>query len=399
MALEKRDATQLVTFSPAPPKYAWPVNFGGSTNAQQTWVGAGKAGTLYGYAQVNTSAWALQPGGNQPALQTGDKFQLYTTTGGGTFPHLASQSSGAPDLFDTYDLLANNGTFSSIQLKESTVFTVAGVITNPVGTTSTVFFTPVPSSGSPLTTDGLVSLPKPMDPRWLGEVGHVTQLNCSWTYPGGPDQLSCLLAVPPNFRTSATNPGRVIQAYRGGSCIWEGIMAEPVPTSTGWEITANGNAQVGANYTAFFSKWTADDPINRAISRGLRWNNPGIGKPNGIYLGPVQDSGSLNIADFLNLLCTGGSLAWNLTPPAFSTLPCGPWNLSVSPLPVGANGAINQAPALILASNAPVARTVNTLVNTLIIRYQATADKAATSTKPAQSATYATVIVDVPQLV
>jgi hypothetical protein len=402
MSLEYRDATQLVTFDPPEPAYAWPVDFGGTTNAQQTWAGAGQAGTTYAYAEVNTSAWALQRGNNQPALSVGDKFQLYTTVGEGgePFPQIPPYSSGALDLFLVSDLIANVGNYAKVTLKEPTVFTVQGVTYNASGSTSTLYFTPVPTSGNPAGTDGVVSLARPRNPRWVGSIGHVNALNYTYSYPGGPDQMTFTVAVPPYYNDIALNLGRYIQAYRGGACVWEGQLTAPSATPTGWNITANGCGTYGNNYCAFYSSWNADSPVNEAISRGMRWSNPGIGSPPGIYLGPVQDNGSIMVSDFMSLITTGGSLYWILTPPAISTIPAGPWKLTVGELPIDQNtGNVTQTPTLTVVSTNPMSRTTSGNYNTIIIRYMVSQDKDSTATTAAASASYNQVFADVPQSV
>src|SRR5258707_1725812 len=75
--------------------------------------------------------------------------------------------------------------------------------------------------------------PDGTQPRHLGALGHVSALTYSWSNPGGPDQLSCTLQVPPDQRTDATNPGRICDVIRGGRVIWTGKLMEPAPPSAG----------------------------------------------------------------------------------------------------------------------------------------------------------------------
>jgi hypothetical protein len=282
--------------------------------------------------------------------------------------------------------LWNSGT-----LKESTVFTVAFAGLQGFGFTN-VFFAPVPQS-APQAGDVATSLPRPVSARWLGSIGHVTSLVRSYSCPGGPDTMSLLLQLPADYRTDALNPGRVVQVWRGGSCVWEGKLDEPAPTPTGWTVTAHGAGTYGTDFTAVYATWTADDPVNRAITRGLRWTNPGIGKPSGIYLSQVQDSGSVTVTEFLNLLITGGGLIWQLVPGNASTLPAAPWILQVVPFAQDANGNPTRRPDRILISNTPVARTITADINVLQLRYQATADIPATAKKKAVAATFNTTSV------
>lgn len=338
------------------------MNTYATTDVQQSWAGAGQAGTRYAAAQVNTSAWAVTRGSNQPAMQAGDKFQIWYTPGGSAFPSLQPWDTNAIDLFKVNQLTANDGTYPTVTLTDPTVYTVQGLTYNAEGTTSTLYFTPVPTY-SLNNSYGVVSLPRPTQPRYIGQIGHVNGLTYSYVYPGGCDQMTFNLAVEPDYRTDALNPGRIIQAFRGGSCVWEGELTEPVPTATGWQVTANGNSTYGTNYLAYYGTWNADDPVNKAINRGMRWVNPGIGSPSGIYLGPVQDPGSLAISDFMSLLTTGGALVWNLVPPAFSTIPAGPWVLQFSSSPMDLTGVVTSPATLLLASTTPVARTIQGTYN------------------------------------
>src|SRR5262245_32144136 len=115
-------------------------------------------------------------------------------------------------------------------------------------------------------------------PRHLGQIGHVNRLVYGYVNPGGCDQMTCLLQAPTDIRTEALNPGRIVQIDRGGQCVWDGKLMEPTPTAEGWEISAIGTGQAGADYMGYYTQtWgtSENEPINRAIARGLRWTNPG----------------------------------------------------------------------------------------------------------------------------
>ncbi len=284
--------------------------------------------------------------------------------------------------------------------------------------------------------DGIITIPRPFNPRYLGQLGHVSAINYTYSIPGGPDQLTCQLEVEPWYRTDALNPGRIVTAHRGCDCIWEGQLTEPQPAATGWTLTCNGVGTYGTNFGAWWDQnllkgagWTPDAPVDLAISRGLRWVNRGVGSPAGIYTGPVQDPGSLTVTDFLNLLCTGGALSWTLMQPAgAASWPPAPWELHVFALPTDVSGnpltagptvkmqtevlqdysrptwkrvdmivtQPRRPPDLFLVNTSPVARTITADINTVILYYQATPDTTATSTKPAVAATYNTTFADAP---
>ena len=201
-------------------------------------VGQAQFGSFGGYSYFTSGTPGIAP-----VPQAGDSFQLWH---GGT-------------------------------LKEPTVFTVSGVIPN--GTVNWyTFFLPNPQV-PPAAGDSVISLPRPKNPRWLGTLGHVSGLVRSYACPGGPDTMTLLLRLPADYRTDAINPGRVMQVWRGASCVWEGKLDEPSPGPDGWTVTAHGAGQYGTDFAATYNTWGADQPVDQARARGMRWANPGIGNP------------------------------------------------------------------------------------------------------------------------
>ena len=212
------------------------------------------------------------------------------------------------------------------------------------------------------------------DPRWLGEIGHVTGLKYSYSYPGGPDQMSCLLQVPPTYRTDAMNPGRLVSIFRGSGRIWTGLMNEPQPSTDGWTLSAVGSGSLGNNFCDIWTSWNSpDEHINAAITRGLNWRNPSVNGVSGLWLGDQVDSGSEMITDFLNSITVQGALSWSIDPRNNE--------LSIAPLPT----AVNR----LLVATSPVARTIAGDINSLFLYYQITGD----SSDDASTATYGLVHV------
>jgi hypothetical protein len=214
----------------------------------------------------------------------------------------------------------------------------------------------------------------PQSARLLGQLGHVSALHYGSVLPGGDNQLSCTLMVPPTFRTDALDEGRIVRAMRGASIAWDGKLDEPQPGTGGISLTAHGSGTFGTDYDAVYTgTWPGitDNAVNAAIARGLRWTNPGVGSPSGIWYGQAVDSGSQDIATLLNLNCSNGGLTW------FVDSSLGQNTLSVFPLPV--------TPDRILVSNSPQPRTLGGDINTIWIKYMVTADNTTAGT----SATYA----------
>lgn len=469
MALEKLHGTQLVSWAPPLPQRAFRITSSGVTSDNTNVAGLQQDGKRYGYYTLDTSHWQTLANLHQPPVQPGEQFQLWTSnlTGvpffypppfeygnaGGESPLWQSdaypQTVNAPDLYNVYTLTETremgnnqppgNGPTAVYAIKNAQVCTTAAVTQS--GSTWTVYFSP-PLQNTTVNAvfDGIITIPRPYSPKYLGQIGHVSGINYSYSLPGGPDQLTCVLQVPPTYRTDALNPGRIITAHRGGSCIWEGQLTEPQPAATGWTLTANGVATYGTNFAAWYQQdlgptknsngWFPDGPIDLAIARGLRWTNKGVGHPNSIYIGPIQNPGSLSITDFMNLLCTGGSLVWELQQPtSASSFPPGPWELTLYCLPQDQNGnplvagppqkiqtgfvggwepyakwkridglqaRPRHPPDLFLVNTSPVGRTVTADYNTIILYYQVKPDTTATSTKTATAATYTTTFVDSP---
>jgi hypothetical protein len=461
VALEKLHGTQVVTWQPPLPQRAFRVLAAGVTSDNTNVAGLSQDGKRFGYYTLDTSKWAVAEGFHSPPVQQGEQFQLWTSYSGSVPffypPPFSNGNAGplgstwasdnypapvnSPDLWNVSALtttreMGNNSNKAIYTLKNGTVCTVQAVTQNS-NTQWTVYFSPA-LAGVTFTApvDGIITIPKPFSPRYLGQIGHVSGINYAYTVPGGPSQLTCLLHVEPNYRTDALNPGRIVTAHRGSSCIWEGQLTEPVPQATGWQLTANGVGTYGVNFGAWYQKglgptsksngWTPDAPVDLAISRGLRWRNNGIGMPGGIYLGPLQNPGSLTITDFMNLLCTGGSLVWELVQPASAAnFPPGPWELTVYNLPSDVSGDPTVAgppqqvqtkilvgnkwkrvdlltskpripPDLFLVNTSPIGRTIVADYNTIILYYQVQPDKTATSTVKAAAATYTTTFVDIP---
>lgn len=466
MALEKIQGTQIVTWAPPLPQRAFPVKAAGVTSDNAAIGGTATDGKRYGYVLLDTTQWVVSANQSLPPVQPGEQFQVWT----GSTPALPNFPFDVPPPFskgsvahqqgtyntgDAQDLFAisaltipppaatgnnlppnrdgePNGFVPLYYIKGATVCTIAAVAQASANQWY-AYFSPVENITVNPSTDGIITIPKPHNPKYLGQIGHVGGINYTYSIPGGPDQLTCVLEVEPNYRTDALNPGRIVTAHRGGSCIWEGQLTEPQPSPTGWTLTANGVGTYGTNFGAWWDQtgvgnagWTADAPVDFAIARGLRWSNRGIGDPSGIWAGPVQNPGSMTVTDFMNLLATGGSLFWELTQPAgASSWPPAPWELTVYDMPTDQNGnplvagpttktqtnlliggkwkrtdlltsSGRRPPDLLLVNTSPLARTIVADYNTIILYYQVTPDKTATSTATAVAATYANTFVDIP---
>jgi hypothetical protein len=214
-------------------------------------------------------------------------------------------------------------------------------------------------------TSEIVSWSQQMtQPIWLSHLGHISGLTYSWAMPGGCDQMSATLAISARVRTQALNPGRILQVYRGSHLTWEGILAEPMPGTDGWVLSSTGAGNYGTNYLAYYTgTWPANLPdlaINNAITRGMRWANPGQNGIAGLWLGSEVDPAAQTITDLLNLCCTYGGLTWYVTTNNYGN------TLGITALPV--------KPTRLLTVSTPQGRSLGADINMIYEKYVITAD-------------------------
>ena len=237
------------------------------------------------------------------------------------------------------------------------------------------------SCAYPGTSQVAVAAPGSSNWIYLGTVGQVTALEYGFVCPGGCDSMTSTVMVPASYRTQAFNPGWQVRITRGGHQVWDGKLDEPVPTASGWNLTAVGTGNRGQDFLAVYTDtWPSGEPdesINAAIARGLPWYNPGIGQPAGAWFGQAVDSGAQTITALLNLVCTRGAMTWmvNSQPGGYPGD-----DLNVFPLP----SVVNR----LLVCTDPVPRTLGGDINTIWIRYQVSADTSSgTTSVPAVFAT------------
>jgi hypothetical protein len=283
--------------------------------------------------------------------------------------------------------LTGTGTLaiSGVRLGFTAALSGTGTLT-VIGTGGTVQASAGPSNPYAWPGSSQVAVAPPGTTSWqyLGTLGLITSLTYSFTCPGGADKLTCTVMIPAAYRTSLLNPGWQVRVTRGGHIVWTGRLDEPVPSPSGWTVTAVGDGNRGQDFRAMYtSTWPAGEPdqaVNNAIARGLPWVNPGIGTPAGIWLGQEQDPASMTITDLLNLATSRGGLTWYV-----NSQPGGQpgSDLSVFPLPA--------TPNRLLVCTEPVPRTLGGDINTIFLRYQIS--DASSSASGSQQATFGTTAV------
>jgi hypothetical protein len=197
------------------------------------------------------------------------------------------------------------------------------------------------------------------DVRYLGQYGHVDGLTWSNQMPGGDLAMSCTLQSDPGSQPKALDPGRRLIVGAGGSIQWEGIMLQAVPGSGGWSVSGDGAGTWGTRFRMDYDSggYTANNIIDRAIGRGLRWVR---GNVSGGFMANPAPTSSTTITDFMNAITSPMSQTWRV-----SRQQAG---LQVDLIP------IPTTVTRLLITNTPAVRTLAGYINRLYARYQVTAD-------------------------
>lgn len=202
------------------------------------------------------------------------------------------------------------------------------------------------------------------DRRHLNAIGQLSGITWGSTMPGGDDQFQATLALAKLQRDPAIAVGRILQVVSSGAVLYEGRLDRPAPSgtpATGWTITAHGSGTYGDDYLAIYSSYTAANILSQAQGRGLRWTT---GTTTGGNLSQVADSGAQTITQFMNNYCDTVSLTW------FVDQPRNLMNVMAVPSTV----------TRLLVTTIPATPDLIDYINTLYVRYQTSADGAATAT-------------------
>lgn len=141
--------------------------------------------------------------------------------------------------------------------------------------------------------------------RWaLASLGQHSGLDLSWTWPGGSDEASWEMDLPPAFRHPALRRGALVEVQIGPEVIWVGHLIEPDAGVDGWTLTAQGSHRVGGRRLCLDalgnSTTTPDTAIDAAIARGLQWT-----RPTSLSATPLGPSDSTRVLNRLGELLTG----------------------------------------------------------------------------------------------
>jgi hypothetical protein len=222
------------------------------------------------------------------------------------------------------------------------------------------------------------------DARVLGQEGDVQALTWESALPGGDTAMNCVLSMGSRYRTPAVSPGRLVEVHRGGLA-WRGTMMEPAPNEAGgWAVTAIGEGSYGNNLRAIDgggaggqggTPASCDAMVQGAINRGLRWYKPFLlDLVPGIDTTQLYEKGSRSVTEALNAFCDGGTLTWQVSHR--------PGNLlrgsSVGQIDVIQLPSIYE-PTRLLVTADPAARTLAGYYTAMVLRYQTSANDAATA--------------------
>src|SRR5580698_2400953 len=196
MAFELVNATQICSWAPPLPQRAFQILAAGSTTEDMGMAGGASDGVRYGYLVLNTTQWQLVEGAHQPPIQPGERFLIYSSSSSSGFanpPAFSSGSAAVPstsnatasqyaiDLFNVYGMTENreNGGVNPQYVTPIPVLcTVASVQQSSSGAWY-VYYSPWVGSDYTITATnmGIVTIPLPYQPTWLGSLGHVAGIN------------------------------------------------------------------------------------------------------------------------------------------------------------------------------------------------------------------------------
>lgn len=113
---------------------------------------------------------------------------------------------------------------------------------------------------------------------WLSDIGDVSDLQWSTTWPGGCAEASWSMDLSPDAAHPALRNGAKVQILDGTVPVWTGRLSEPAHGEP-WTLNAKGPASLASNYLCLDSGGnTTSVPqvaVDQAILRGLPWVDPG----------------------------------------------------------------------------------------------------------------------------
>jgi hypothetical protein len=146
---------------------------------------------------------------------------------------------------------------------------------------------------------------------WLNDVGPWGGLSYSTKWPGGCDEATVTVYLPPTFRHPALSQGKRFEVMDGSSCVWLGQVGH-VDWSTG-EVTADGLYAAASRFPSLAADGTASAragvAVDQAISRGAPWSGRS-GFPT-LTIADAESTNGLNtVAQVLDAAADESGLRW-----------------------------------------------------------------------------------------
>ena len=107
---------------------------------------------------------------------------------------------------------------------------------------------------------------------YLDQVGRVSGLSYSWSYPGGPMAADWTLDAPAGAQIPALRQGSTVAVYRGTSLAWAGRVAT-IDRGTPWRIQADGVGSLAVHEPVPVTG-NLNAIVDAAIANGLPWTRP-----------------------------------------------------------------------------------------------------------------------------
>jgi hypothetical protein len=148
---------------------------------------------------------------------------------------------------------------------------------------------------------------------WLSQIGRVTGLSYSHSYPGGPMAADWSLDVPPSAQIPALVQGSTVQIWRGTVMVWAGKVAT-LERGAPWRITADGIGSA-AVHEPVPTTGTLDSIVDAAITAGLPWTRPAsLSTKSWTGDAGAQDVGSTMLDQVLTDVLLQEGERWTVTP-------------------------------------------------------------------------------------
>lgn len=154
------------------------------------------------------------------------------------------------------------------------------------------------------------------DRVWLGTLAHVSDLQWSTVWPGGPEKASLKFWRDARFDHRAIERGRTVGICVSAEKTFVGELTRPGRGSP-WEIEVDGLAVLGNNFTAHAptsgNPFNCNEVVDDAIDRGLPWvSRPDLPTGGGDKTADPGASERLSVAATLSRVLPESGKTWHV---------------------------------------------------------------------------------------